>query len=72
MTRRPLVNVNGVVHELPQGDLPYPFTQTMLDFLSHCSVSATGEPLWDGVPFLLGLPGNVYVVTGYVENGYVD
>ncbi len=50
-TRRPLVNITGTVHEFPTGDVPYPFTQTMLDFLSHCSVSVDGQPLWNGLPW---------------------
>lgn len=49
--RRPLVHITGTVKELPTGDIPYPFTQTMLDFLSHCSVSSEGLPLWDGQPW---------------------
>ena len=70
MQRRPLVHINGTVHELPVGDVPLPFTQTMLDFLSHCSVSPTGQPLWDGLPW--GGVSLDYVLTGYVNDGYVE
>jgi hypothetical protein len=50
-TRKPLVLISAIPQELPTGDTLYPLTATMLAFLSHCSVSGEGMPLWDGQPW---------------------
>jgi hypothetical protein len=56
-TRKPLVIVSGTVQEISASDTLYPLTATMLAFLSHCSVSGDGMPLWDGQPWCEAEPG---------------
>lgn len=46
-------------------------TPAMIEFLSHCSVSPSGQPLWDGQPWGFA-PSADYMQPDYVDNDYVD
>lgn len=70
MQRRPLIYGDGHIRELGAGDVPWPLTATMMAFLSHCSVSPEGQPLWDGQPW--GGVSMDYITGDYVADDYVE